>query len=200
MNTKHGTVSATIKYEPLAGTWIEAACQEATEISKRTSASFNFEFNGVLVQVVPGVAAKELVDRWTKDLDAIIAARKASPEYAAQEAERQREIQATQAAVNSQLANLPDWKDLDSIIKWLEVFAKYADDSGVNFDKSALCSWFEKAGFKKNQHVGEPPAFFKTKQALGEWIVGQVMSCLDMEMPPHPITIKFAQDYFALKS
>jgi hypothetical protein len=88
--------------------------------------------------------------------------------------------------------------NMDTLIVWLSAFSGVADDCDVTFDHKAVIDILVAAGYVLNAHVGDDPQSFDSRKKLGEWIVGQAISCINHGMGPHLITQMFAEQYFKI--
>jgi uncharacterized membrane protein YkgB len=115
-----------------------------------------------------------------------------------------KEVAAKQMRVDLLLKRLPfvsleaDW------MHWIREFAKAADDVGVTFNRHELAEYLTSNGWVADARVSDDPedrAFLQVNRtAMAEYIMGQVIVCLNMGMCPHPITITFVEKYLAIKS
>jgi len=100
-----------------------------------------------------------------------------------------------QAEVDRLLTFIP--RQLDELVPWLAHFSEVADHVGVDFCYTSLASKLEAYGYAESAHVTKDKEAAKrwTRKQLGEYIVGQAIHCLRFNMPPHPLTQMFAEQY-----
>lgn len=109
----------------------------------------------------------------------------------------------------------------DSLMNWVHDFAKNAEFIGLEYDKESLIKQFTDVGYKSSdccwfgdmteeeyteleESNPEMVASLKMvasdkikrdKNCAARWIIGQVISCLESGMPPHPVTCVFVERY-----
>lgn len=195
-------------YDPSPGTTIEHACKKAVEIAQQSGQSVTFDFKGIAVTAEADSDPQALQDEWTKTMQAQAEAWRNSPEGQQAADESKRLESNPQSKAIRLLAELPAllfdrgnlWKEesLNAIMVWLKEFSLAADHVGVKVDYPALIATLEKAGFRENEYVGQPPGWFCDKLRMSRYIMGQALNCMRMGMPPHPVTCSFVEKYFNL--
>ena len=188
-------------YEPLLGTSIDVAAKEAIAQAKKQRCPVKFNFNGTKLIATAKKSPTTLVwefnqilaqqsDRHTHSKAGL----KAAAERAQQIKDGQQRLNAAFTTLPALLAQ-PEPQRLDSLVRWLRDNQSDMDDCEVEYSIAKLLTDLESAGYVDNAHVGKKPECF-TRQAIGEWIVGQVINCLKHGMGPHQIIHRFADDYF----
>lgn len=191
-----------MKYKTFIGESIKHACSNATLMAIKNQCDVEFEFNGVKL-----IATKDTPSHWLEsEFDRILKENREkylqSDEYKALQQKQMEELEQCQNIMDTSImpvfADIVECGNLDYIMSWLKQFTINADFIGVTYDKKFIADFLELNGFKENEHVGQPKEFFNTKNNMAHYIIGQVINCLRKDMPPHPITLKFIDDYFLL--
>ena len=189
----------TVTYDPHAGTRIATACKEAVAMAMNGRQNVQFSFNGVELLATPDSVPAKLEAEFTAKMEADAKAYRESPKGIEDAKKRTAEILRKQRSVNTSLAVLKDIvADHDKLMLWLKSFTEDADDIGVQFTKSRLADELEAAGYDENEHVGQKPEWFCTRERMAHYIVGQAITCLRRGMGPHPVTLGFVDKYFKL--
>lgn len=192
------------------GTTIEQAASDAVALAKTRKRAVAFNFNGIKMVAPPSrkTAANILANSFIRQSEKRAEDWRNSPEGLAYAAERAKELAERQAAVTSAIQALPEVlaiQSLGALIGWLTLFVEDANDTGIDWEaatgiRGEPLEWIVlqliAAGYRENEYVGTDPELF-TRERLGRWIVGQAINCLRLGLPPHPITQKFAKEYFA---
>lgn len=185
--------------EPSAGSHISTACKDAVALAQRMRQPIGFTFNGVPVTVSTEDTAASAERRWSKDCDDRAEAYRNSPagKAAAENQERSRQRHQREADVLIQM--MPGVaKDRDALLLWVASFTEAVDHVGVKWDMRAVAKALTDAGYKRNHHIGDKPDSFNNRAKTAEYIIGQMLDCIEMGMGPHPITATFVEKYFAL--
>lgn len=192
-------MSKVATYNPDCGTHIDMACAEAVRLAVRQHCTVRLVFNGIELEANPASRASALAESYHSEMDRRAELHRQSPEGIAAVARRAGEVVRKQAECDSLLSELPrilQSNVLDDLMRWLKSFAAVADDVDVKFNKPNLVRLLGDAGFRRNELCGNPPHWFKTKNRMGRYIVGQVIDCLLRDLPPHPVTMSFVDKYF----
>lgn len=188
----HGTF--TLTYEPMTGSRVEACIAECVSMACGTRLPVEMNgFNGVDMTIAPGSSVDTCVSQWHRLFLA-----KSDAYRNSQEGKVDAEY-AKSAQLNTMLlVEMFDdaSKSLDTLVAWAGEFSKHANHVAVKFDKDGLARRLENLGYRENAYVKDVYKPMFTKRMMGEYIIGQVIICLKMGMPPHQITAKFA-DYYA---
>jgi hypothetical protein len=190
-----------ITYEPYAGELIGNACQTAVTMANESNDTVKYNFNGIELFIPPGSNPSDIVNMY-HDLSDKRYKNRESPKGIQAKKDRDAEIKRNQATIDKLCQcqqNLLATEDMAAIMAWLREFTDGADDNGVTFDKMAVYDAFIRNGYRLNAHVGRPREDFTNKTVMAEYIIGQAMSCLASGMPPHPVALKFIDDYFSVK-
>lgn len=185
-------------YTPTAGMHIKAACAEACKIADADNEDVGFSFNGIDLVATPSTGPDVLAEEWERISDERAEAYRNSPEGRAEAARRAEEIAFKKSHVKALVDGLPEvlrGGGMAVLMGWLEEFTCVADDVGIGLDHAELQNMFIAAGYVTGYGVGNPPEWFNTSDRLGRYIVGQVMSCLQSKMPPHPMTVSFISEW-----
>lgn len=185
-----------------AGSCIDNAIDRAISIASKLKACVHFDFNGAIVVARPFSRYEQLRRAWDDELERKHQAYLASPEYAEYKAKRAAEVLEKQTKVDSLLQNLPNVvKSNDDIIQWIGEFVLPADDTDVQFDADQLANFLEENGWidsdmvltEEEKQSGITRIVDRTTMA--KYIVGQVISCLRNGLGPHPVCLKFIEEY-----
>lgn len=189
-------------YSPLAGTHIDKACEEAVAQARALDEPVRFTFNGIALQALPSDQPETIRQRWTTIQAEQHTAYRNSREGKAAQARREATITRRQRETDSAIDALPKIlrtdNHLDALMNWLRAFVTSADDVAVRWDQGAVVDRLILAGYHENENVGQKPEWFNTRERMGRYIIGQAINCIAHAMPPHPITIRFVEKYFAL--
>jgi len=189
-------------FEPSAGTCIDKACADAVALASQANDAVRFSFNGIALQALPADDPQVIVNRWRAILEEQQRAYRESPEGRQAKAARDREIVKRQSDVNACIEALPKIlrtdNHLNALMKWLQEFIPAADDVAVVWDRQTVAITLEDGGYKENEHVGQQPEWFNTRERMGRYIAGQVISGIREVGCAHPIALKFIDSYFAL--
>lgn len=192
---------ANLIYTPRPGTSIAVACQTAISRAKLTHENAQFTFNGIKLIATPNSIPKKLEAEFMAKLKARADAYQKSPEGIAAKKKRAAEIIQKQHSIDKALTSLKSViGDPDKLMHWIKSFADNSDDIDVKFSKSMLADELEAAGYINNEHVGQKPKWFSTRERMSRYIIGQAISCLRSGLPPHPITASLVKDYFDITS
>jgi len=192
-----------LTYDPTAGTHISEACEEAVKLARDSDQPVQFPFNGIDVIAYTKDEPSDVELRWHVESERRHREYEASPEYAASQAKRRLEVAQRQQQVDRLVSpdNFPSSEH--GWMTWASELAECADDIGVTFNRELLVSRLKCAGWKQNNHVTTDPILRRRIETeptiMAEYIMGQVMGCLDQGMPPHPMTMTFVERYMAIE-
>ncbi len=179
------------------GRHIDSVTAEYCKLSKRAKVLIDFDFNGVKLTASPKTSPATLRWAFDNELERKAAAYRNSPEGRAAAQDRNDELIVKQVTIEHLIANM-DFSTHDKTMTWLRQFAEVADDVGVSYDKAPIIFNLTIAGYKENDECGRPKEDYSNREIMAKWIAGQALNCLNMGMPPHPITEKFVGEYFAI--
>lgn len=198
-----------ISLQVSAGCCISEVCGVTTRTSSAWRAKIEFDFNGIPVKVSPFQDRWDVEQQWQSESKRRHEEYLNSDEYKAYLLERQAELKETQSKLDALLTELPSLvKDESLLMAWCGNFADIADDVGLVWSKSSTYDILSQAGWVEDaecipkyasdeEKKIRKAALATFKPVFARWVVGQVMNCLGMGMPPHPITRKFVDEYFA---
>jgi hypothetical protein len=187
-------------YEPPGGTHIATACKEAVAMAMNGRQNVQFTFNGVELLATPDSVAAKMEAEFITKLEADAKAYRESARGIAEAKRRADEVKQKQRRLTAALSDLPRLiGNQDHLMQWLKSFTEDADDIGVQFTKSRLADELEAAGYAENEHVGQKPEWFCTRERMAHYIVGQTINCLRRGMGPHPVTCGFVEKYFNIE-
>ncbi len=208
--SKHGTFSkiseTEYNYDPDGGSDISSCIHECSVFAQENDVVVNLrKFNGVDVVVDPVIDEKTAYHNWLTKFNLNAEEYRNSPEGIRNAEEAKEGFNHAQAKVNLMLERIP--LDLDLLVPWLVEFAEAADHIGVEYDREKFIRYLETSGYSDKAHTNKSKlAGFKahtnnwTSREMGEYIVGQAISCVKSGMPPHPgLTKRFAEDYFVIR-
>jgi len=184
----------------MCGTHIRKASETARRMAVTNCLPVRFKFNDVVLTATRKTSVASLL--WTFDLVTSQHAQSYRKSKRGIEAARRRKQQiadkqqAVDHLINTLEASIAN--GLSDVVLWLSRFSEVADDVDVAYSEEIIIQALKSAGYVADQHVGRPKEDFTNKQLLGEYIVGQAISCLEGGMPPHPITQTFAATFFKL--
>lgn len=193
-----------LKYEAVIGDTIDYVAEQAVRLSQLHHKTVTFTFNDVSLTVDESSTPEGVVLTYRHAREEQAERYRNSPEGKAAAAKI-----AAEAAVSQKLLNALVDSDLDEAIKggmtplvnWAKEFASLANEA-EDYRGDEVLTKLAAAGFRANECAGTD--FVKgDKNIMGRYIIGQVMACMDDsgpfgKMPPHPITMKFADDYNAM--
>jgi hypothetical protein len=190
----------TLHFHVSGGTHITSACEKATAMAKQNRAMVRFNFNETALFATPKKSPVTIEWEFQQATD------RAGYRYRHSKAGRDfeaflaRQLAEHQAKIQSLITVLPlaIVGGMDSLMTWVKKFTPAADYEGVFYPSYWIREQLETAGYESGKHVGQKPEWFTTRQRVGEWILGQVLSSLEMGMPPHPVAVSFCEKYFAL--
>ena len=188
-------------YDPSPGTSIEVAAAEAIAQAKKQRCPVRFNFNGVKLVATAKKSPTTIVWEFHQILAQMSDKYRHSKKGIAADAKRDKEVADSQRQINLAFNALPELllqpepDRLGAVLHWLCDNQSAMDDIGIHFSHTDLVTLLERAGYQNNAQVGRRPETF-TRQAMGEYIVGQAINCLKSGLGPHQITHKFAEEYF----
>lgn len=192
-----------MKYETQPGQHIKNACEEAILLAIKHQCEVEFKFNGVHLTATKDKLSHLLENEFEIKLKENQEKYLQSDEYKAFQRKQKEELINRQEVIDQLMTSFKIYiksNDLDNIMYWLKQFTYNADYIGVTYNKKYISDFFELNGFKENEYVGQSKEFFNNKENIALYIIGQVINFLRNDMPPHPITLKFIDDYFSLES
>lgn len=193
------------KMDFTCGTHISEACVKAVDMANQLHDAVEFEFNGIPISVGEMETADVVEIRWIVESDKRQEAYRQSPEYKAQKDRRKIEVAYKQKIVRrleEDSMTIPIQNELEWL-EWAVNLAKFADDVVVYFHPHSLALTLQQRGWVRNAHVTDSEdvkeQMKKDKTMMAQYIMGQVVSCLDNGMLPHQVVIRFVEEYRAIK-
>ena len=182
------------EYDPSAGMHISRACQGLAKAASAKVAAVAMTFNNIRIVAQPNDAPEVLESRWQALGNERRRVYRQSDEYRRQQRERQERLQENQKLVSAMMEHRR-FETLESTLDWLEKFTPAADDIDVKFSLLELADALTAAGYVKSEFVGDQyrERLERDADAMGRYIVGQVISCLEHGMPPHPMATTFIE-------
>lgn len=178
-----------------AGTWLADAI--ASAIEQAYDRPVQFEFNGIVVVVQPGDTLQVVSDRYDADRRAKSEAWERSPEAHDNRRRRAAELARLQRMMDDCIADAFDdsmeiGKGGEAAVRWLSRLAESGDNSGVQWDRTALLQRMTAMGYVSGANVGE--AFVSTDpENVARYIGGQVMTYIEKYGAIHQITMTFCE-------
>lgn len=189
-----------IEVDIMPGDTITESCDAAIELATEHQLPVRFTFNGVEITATASDSTDDLIRKFRSDMEANRLAYLESPE-GKQEAERLERYRAdNNTKANQLVAELQDvlaLQDEGALVAWIGRFADVSDYVGLDYNKQAVATALESAGYVRHQCVGDPEV--KTdKTKFARWLIGQAIDNLRSGMGIHPIATKFAADYLLM--
>lgn len=204
------------------GELIDNAIQRAKKLctAHLGGVTVQFEFDGVLIRVnydsdvglikrdfrrqrggyisedVIGPYPKAMLSKQERASDkAIQDKREAESRIRADEAKK-----IASAQMDTCLAQLDEASQSESsLMVWMKEFAQLAYN--IYSPESAFQTVYKKLkslGYKAGEACGLEQSAYKQRPIMARYVIGQVMYCIASGRSPHPLTIKFVDDYFRL--
>ena len=187
-------------YDPPAGTHIRRACAESVKLANECNEPVPIKFNDIDLIANPGDDPSALEVEWNRKSAERHQEYIKSDAYKDYQEKRRREASANQFIVDTLISGLPNVDTEAAWMRWASDLAGAADDCAVKLDHRGVADVLTGRGWIMNQHVGRKPEEIESnKTIMSQYIMGQVIECLRMGMPPRPITQTFVEKYFAVK-
>lgn len=183
-------------YEPMAGDWIDNACQEAVKLAIENGDTVTFKFNDIEMTAGPGDDPALLSRFFSQESARRYEEYQRSPQGIAAAEERRCRLHQSQIRMDALMDDMKATFDtgLDGVVDWLSQYTPLADDNGVSARINIVHNALLAAGYINNEYTGD--AFVKgDKRIVGRYIVGQAINCMERGMPPHPMLVSFAEQY-----
>lgn len=100
-----------------------------------------------------------------------------------------------QGQIDQLIRKLPDaiQEGQDAIVAWIGQFAEYNDNDNLIYDKAAIASSLEQAGYRAVDK--NPETVPENPKELAQFIIGRAISNLRRGMPIHPAATHLARNY-----
>lgn len=188
----------TVEMEVMTGSHIDWACEEAVKRAKNGNCKVSFKFNGVQLFATPKKSPSTM--RWEFDIasDRELREYHKSKEYLEYKKKREIELAANQVEVDRLISILPQaiQSGLSDTVAWCSAFSQIADDIGLKYSCADISELLVQAGYVDGENCNLDKGAYRDSVIFGRWIVGQAINGLNQQLPPHPITKKFADEYF----
>lgn len=183
-----------IRLDVMAGAGIAITCGYAEGLASSRRVPVSFTFNGIEVIVKDGTDGEAALLRWQAETNLQAEAWHSSPEGRKSAREQEQRRIDDQFQMDDLLCHQPGPNhSLQWVVRWCVGLAKFGQRMDVRWSKPVAITALEACGYMANAHVGKPEEAFDNPVVMGEYIVGQVISCMKEGMPPHEMTIEFAK-------
>lgn len=181
-----------IEYVTGAGEDITTAIKNSLKLSKRYDTETWFNFNDIIVKTNhKSDTPDSIYSEWKVRCELRSAKYTKSAEYQIKQDRIKNELLIKQSKLDSLVSNLNVHMENVTLLRWLISFTECADHCGTTYDKEQVLEIFNRMGFKEHMWVGY----------LGEWttsheieyVVGQVINCINQMGSPHPVTVTFCE-------
>lgn len=200
MRLKYGTIEKAPKkfgamswvgwvYKPTIGSDISQVCEEVADLTELMS-PIKFVFNDIEVVAQDYHTKEYLVGSW----NTVRHAKSSELKDTVEETDKDKIIK--EALVVIKEMPLIYQMGQRELIDWLGKFVKVADNKHVDelYSKPVLIRVLKSMGYKANEYAGHK--FVEANESIMfRYIVGQVIECLDNNMPPSPIISKFIAQF-----
>jgi hypothetical protein len=183
------------------GEHVKTAIEKAIVLAVSYNDEVTFSFNGTRIKVGP---LSRVEDVYLDYEAAHIAATNAyweSPEGVKLRAEQDLYVRECTAKMDEalQAATNIDFTDADSVLAWVISWLEPSQNIKVIYDMSAFSKLIKEGGWIANDACGLDASCYSDKKTFARWLIGQVLNCLDEELPPHPMVANFYTTYLGLK-
>jgi len=191
----------TIQYKSDCGNHISHVCDVICQMAINKNCNVESDFNGIKLVATPQSTNDSIYKEWKVKIDKSREDYANSPEGIKAENDRKESLNKSQKEVDFLLKVIYGSKNFetDFLMHWLKQFAEIADHIGLNIDYAKLLKWFEDNDFVHNYGLNQPKEFYQNKNCFARYIIGQCMDNFHSNMPPHPVCVRFINDYFKLK-
>lgn len=179
------------------GTHIEAAAVALVGAANMARAEVAMSFNGVKVLARPGDKPAEVAASYGREVEAMAAARRASPEGKAAARASAAEVAALQTKADELATRVHslDFTDHGAVLDFLAELQPCSDRTGVTVRKEDITAAFARAGLTPNMSTGWAAA--ASEETFFRWLVGQALDGLTRGPAIHGIFHKFAAEWRA---
>lgn len=182
-----------MEHEPLAGTHIDRAVDDALAIARQHGEVVRVRFNGIELDVTPDAEGKTFVQKYHEEMDRLAEEHRRSPEGIAQAARSETEMLMLQERANLLMEDLEliyRHSYMDSmpfmLLRWLWHIGPASDRVGVTIDTDRIVHIFGQMGYVPGEYVGDHRVGDEIWPGITtRYLVGQCLSML--EGPPHAI-------------
>jgi hypothetical protein len=209
------TPSTPYVFEALPGTYIPKFIKDVARIVNNSPGhitAFIPDLNGFSLTLKYGDDPDEAYEEWVRKTEERADEYNSRPEVIAEREAWNRQLDADRQKAREIAAQLPEvlaLSDINALLHWVRDLAHYGQWKDTNINWAGLNGTLSDSGYQRNAYtVGYPLPNGKiledkdkglvqadpAKCAL--YIVGQVMTCFDMGMPPHPFLERLCDEYF----
>lgn len=181
-----------VTYEPSCGENIKTTIEESLRLSNYKNLPVEFTFNGVTLLVGQSQSVEYYVDLFQQKISERQEAYNKSKKRQFAEKRRKLNLLSKQETLDSLVQNLPS-EDNDVLVDWLISFVEASDYIGVSYDKLKVITHLYKLGFVRNMWVGFAEDWTPAHEL--EWIVGQILDCLERIGMIPPIALSKLEDW-----
>lgn len=192
------------------GVHIRDVAEAAADLAEEKGKPIRFEFNRIMLVVTAEDQPDDVVARFEAECDRQAKAYRESPEGRAAAEKRAREIVEKQAQHDELIRRLSQLAPGDhaAALRWAVEFEAASGDIGVHIDRQSVIEGMERLGYKANDLTFSGSASDAEKArirnmletdpvASARYIMGQVIACANMGMPPHPVINSFVEKHFS---
>lgn len=185
--------------DPWCGSRINHVCEIASQWTSLANKGIEFNFNGILITATPGDSSDSLCQSYETQSEQRSKDYQESPAGKAAAEENRKDIFNKQLIIDRLVSKLPIVIDDEfAILKWA-CAVEHNSRIGVKCNYRALGEALG-SRWPNNAHVGKTPEEINASpQITAEYIMGQVVNCLLMGTPPHPMVNHFYEQYLAAK-
>lgn len=174
-----------LKYEPTIGESIDNCITKCLELSCEHNSTVEFTFNGIDMEVLYPAKKEHYLKLWKYLCMRRSMQYKKSEEGKLAEQKQKQKLTHKQNKLDKLVSELSVSFTTKELLEWLIDFTKVTDYCGTTYDKTRVLDVLGKLGFKEDAWVGYKGVFLVTQEI--EWVVGQVISCINTFGSPHPM-------------
>ena len=180
------------EYTPDLGESITKAIKNSLTLSKKLGLTTSFKFNGLVMYTThPIDILEDKLVEWETVCKERQEAYEQTDSYKEKEDSREMERISIQEEMDLLVPELCDTISNENLLKWLIEFTNKADHVGITFDKEYVLSELYKLGFEENMWIGYDGEW--TEDHSIEYVVGQVINCINTFGIPHTMTVIFCE-------
>lgn len=179
-------------YIPDCGEDITTAIKNSLDLSKKLGLTTSFTFNGIEMKTTYPIDTEEdLLIGW----EGMCSKRQSDYEqtevYKSAKVNEELERVSVQEDMDSLVPELNQSIENEDLLKWLIDFTNKAGHIGITYDKDYVLDELRKLGFEDNMWVGHKGEWTEAHNI--EYVVGQVINCINTFGQPHPVTVTFCE-------
>lgn len=153
-------------------------------------------FNGIVLVANVGTTAGDIVAEFHRGFDAMVKAKRESPEGRAQAQRDEERCTQAQRQAEALVAELDaiNYDDIDAVVAWFERAVDPLGHRGVVVDRARIVEAFRSHGYEPNVNCG--PAFDgNDADNFARYIIGQAMCGIRTVGSPHHLVCMFAAQW-----